>query len=227
MKQTFHTLICAALMTVILMGPTSAQDNPFSNCDVATRALVWAAVDAYGYDPAALGATPEATPAALGPEACARLYADVLRFIFDTKGENLDASALETGTFIVDGEPYEADFIAHLIGGSEVPGPGDEDGSGTAYVAIDTAHSRICWRIDAAGMTLPASMAHIHDGVAGEAGAVVVPLGAPAADGMSAGCARADALALVNIVDKPSAYYVNVHNGDFPNGALRGQLESF
>ena len=22
----------------------------------------------------------------------------------------------------------------------------------------------------------------------------------------------------------PSAFYVNVHNGDFPNGAVRGQL---
>ena len=51
-----------------------------------------------------------------------------------------------------------------------------------------------------------------------------MPLEAPNAEGTSKGCATVDREVLKQIMDKPSDYYVNVHNAKYPNGALRGQL---
>jgi hypothetical protein len=55
-------------------------------------------------------------------------------------------------------------------------------------------------------------------------GPIVVPLAAPDATGVSSGCVSADPELIKAIRQNPEAYYVNVHNADFPAGALRGQL---
>ncbi len=53
---------------------------------------------------------------------------------------------------------------------------------------------------------------------------MVVPLGAPT-DGRSSGCIQnMDPTLLRAILRSPRDYYVNVHNADYPAGALRGQL---
>jgi hypothetical protein len=57
------------------------------------------------------------------------------------------------------------------------------------------------------------------------AGPIVVPLATPNAGGAASGCLSNVAPALLqNINNNPAAYYVNVHNAEFPNGADRGQL---
>jgi CHRD domain len=43
--------------------------------------------------------------------------------------------------------------------------------------------------------------------------------------GASAACITVDATLLGQIFANPGAYYVNIHTGDFPNGAARGQLQ--
>jgi hypothetical protein len=111
---------------------------------------------------------------------------------------------------------------AVLTGAAEVPGPGDPDGSGTAHLTLNQGQGRICYKLTVAGIA-PATAAHIHVGSEDEAGPVVVGL-APPTSGSSSGCATVDAALIKAIRQHPENYYVNVHNADFPAGALRGQL---
>jgi hypothetical protein len=78
-----------------------------------------------------------------------------------------------------------------------------------------------------AGLT-SVTAAHIHLGATGVAGPVVVPFFNTAlGDTISSvgGCVHdVDPGLIKNIHDSPSEYYVNVHDTDFPKGAIRDQL---
>ena len=75
------------------------------------------------------------------------------------------------------------------------------------------------------GSDPPAFAAHIHVGTVTEAGPVVVSLVPPTpTEGSSSGCTSADPVLIKAIMKNPEQYYVNVHNADYPAGALRGQL---
>ena len=115
-------------------------------------------------------------------------------------------------------------FTTTLTGAAEVPGPGDPDGSGTARITLNPGTGQVCWEIHVTGITLPASAAHIHEAPVGVAGPVDVPLSAPDADGFASGCTTVDREEVLEIIQHPEEYYVNVHNSDYPAGALRGQL---
>jgi len=53
----------------------------------------------------------------------------------------------------------------------------------------------------------------------------VVPLTPPDATGVSTGCVSSVNQDLIKaIIQHPEEYYINVHNADFPAGAVRGQL---
>jgi hypothetical protein len=111
-----------------------------------------------------------------------------------------------------------------LTGAAEVPGPGDPDGSGWATVTLNTAPKTVCFEIHVEDIA-PATMAHIHAGSADVAGPIVVHLTPPDADGNSSGCATDVPSSLIRALRmRPRNYYVNVHNADYPPGALRGQL---
>ena len=101
----------------------------------------------------------------------------------------------------------------------EVP-KGDPDGRGTAEVKIKG--TSVCWEIKASkvGKLLAA---HIHKGKAGVAGPVVVPFGKVF---KSKGCIAAPAAVAAAIKSNPSAYYVNVHNAKYPNGASAANSET-
>ena len=119
-------------------------------------------------------------------------------------------------------------LTATLAGPNEVPNPGDPNAKGTATVVIsrvDGGTGEICFSIQVSGLKLPATASHIHSGAAGVAGPVVVPFKAPDASGNSSGCTEnVDPSLITAILTQPQNYYVNVHNTDFPNGAMRGQL---
>jgi len=119
------------------------------------------------------------------------------------------------------GRPLTAD----MTGPQEVPVSGDSDGTGVARLTLNQGQGEVCWFISVENITLPASAAHIHPGAAGVANPPIVTLGAPGEDGTSAGCVDGVDKALIkDIRQNPSDYYVNVHNADFPGGAVRGQL---
>ena len=110
-----------------------------------------------------------------------------------------------------------------LTGAAEVPGPGDPDGSGTAFLTLNHGQGRICFELSVANIA-PATAAHIHVAPAGDAGPVVVPL-TPPTGGSSSGCIEnVDRDLIKAIMHDPDLYYVNVHNAAYPAGAVRGQL---
>ncbi len=111
---------------------------------------------------------------------------------------------------------------ATLTGAAEAPTKGDEDGAGKALIQLNLQEGLVCWTLTVRNI-VPAAAAHIHKGAAGVAGPVVVPLGTPAGGG-SKGCTSAARSLIKDIRDNPGQYYVNVHNKDFPGGAVRGQL---
>jgi hypothetical protein len=113
-------------------------------------------------------------------------------------------------------------LTATLTGAAEVPGPGDADGGGTAVITLNQGQNEVCFELTVSNIAA-ATAAHIHSGAAGVAGPVVVTL-TPPAEGSSKGCVAAGADLIKEIRQTPGNYYVNVHNADFPDGAVRGQL---
>jgi hypothetical protein len=111
---------------------------------------------------------------------------------------------------------------AELSGDAEVPVDGDLDGEGSFTATLNPGQNEICYELTVDGIE-PATAAHIHQGDAGVTGGPVVALEAPA-DGESSGCVEADREMIQEIIQDPSSYYVNVHNAEYPDGALRGQL---
>jgi hypothetical protein len=116
-------------------------------------------------------------------------------------------------------------FTTTLTGAAEAPGPGDPDGTGTASLRLNYGQGEVCFEISYSGVALPLTAGHIHEAPVGAPGPVVVPLFLePDADGFISGCVSADREEIKEIIQHPEEYYVNVHNAEFPAGALRGQL---
>lgn len=110
-----------------------------------------------------------------------------------------------------------------LTGEAEGPGLGDPDGSGTAQLRIDPDQGQFCYVLTVADI-VPARLAHIHQSPVGEAGGpIVVSMDAPT-DGSSEGCTAISPDLARALLASPADYYVNVHNADYPGGAVRGQL---
>ena len=116
----------------------------------------------------------------------------------------------------------ETKLKANLTGAAEVPGPGDNNGSGTAQVTINPDKNEVCYDLHVTKVE-GANAAHIHEGAAGKSGPVKVPFDAPKG-GAAKGCKTADAAVVKDIMANPANYYVNVHSTAHPNGAVRGQL---
>lgn len=110
--------------------------------------------------------------------------------------------------------------VTTLSGAEEAPGPGDPDGSGFASIWLNHGQGTVCWEISFEGIEEPFA-AHIHVAPAGVAGPVVVPLSP-----IAGGCTTAERDLIKAIIQNPEFYYVNVHNADFPGGAIRGQLSN-
>jgi CHRD domain len=115
-----------------------------------------------------------------------------------------------------------------LVGSEEVPGPGDSDGSGRVDLRVRPRLGKICFEFTVTNVAT-ITAAHIHKAPAGMAGPIVVdlsPVPPDADDGHWQGCKTGLDHALVRDIKlNHVGYYVNVHNGPFPSGALRGQLD--
>ncbi|MDI2129840.1 CHRD domain-containing protein [Yinghuangia seranimata] len=144
-------------------------------------------------------------------------------------GGNAAQAAMTTGAE----EPAQGEatyFTATLTGANEVPGTdgkavGDPDGTATAYVRIKGNQVAFAITWDKIGAP---TAAHIHQGVAGANGPVVVPFFAaalPDSARAATGSVKIDDAALLDrIKNNAERWYFNLHTAEFPGGAVRGQL---
>ena len=123
-------------------------------------------------------------------------------------------------------------FTTTLSGAQEVNathptgGAGDPDGTGTASITVNVGQQRVCWDITVNNIAAP-TRGHIHNAPALINGWIVVGFFEPttvALNGCTPTTQPVDRALLMDIIQHPQNYYVNVHNADFPGGAIRGQL---
>ncbi len=120
-------------------------------------------------------------------------------------------------------------YLAQLTGAKEVPTVGDPDGTGSATLTFDiiegvTPVAEVCWDLAYGGIVAP-NVADVHRGATGIAGPVVIDLGSPGSTSHT-GCKGVDPALATEITTTPGNFYVDLHNSDFPNGAIRGQLST-
>jgi CHRD domain len=128
----------------------------------------------------------------------------------------------------------EAKFTTTLTAVDPVTGAvtGDPDGSGKAEFTFDIEQGTVCYEIEVEGIAAPVEpgpgvgSAHIH---VLPTGGIAVNLQADFQPDMSdefkaSGCVEVDSALLQAIIENPEQYYVNIHNAEFPGGALAGLL---
>jgi hypothetical protein len=123
--------------------------------------------------------------------------------------------------------PYlpTAGYQAHMLAATEVPG-NRSTGIGFGTVELSPDESTITVNMTFGGLTAPATVAHIH-GPAGPGtnASVLFPFtGVPAA---TSGSIPQQSFSITPTQVgylKTGLLYMNVHNGNFPGGELRGQL---
>jgi hypothetical protein len=109
---------------------------------------------------------------------------------------------------------------------------GDPDGRGKAKFTFDTDAGTVCYQLKVEGIAEPVEpapglgSAHIHFlATGGIAVDLEADFEADKSDEFKAsGCVPVDSALLQAIVENPDQYYVNIHNAEFPGGALAGLL---
>ena len=113
---------------------------------------------------------------------------------------------------------------ATLTGTQVFPGPGDPDGTGQSKFIFYPNKNKICYTIQVSDIER-ATSAHLHRGSAGETGMVKLRLNPPADGRSEHECIRGLGERFIKkIGGNATDYYVDVHNDEHPDGALRGQL---
>ena len=112
-------------------------------------------------------------------------------------------------------------FTAKLTSREAIP-KGPSGASGSATITLNMRSGRACWQLTVRGVDKPVS-AHVHAGLPGQLGAVVIPLGDRYA---ARGCVLSPLRALREVAAGPRRYYVDVHTTKHLEGAVRGQLRA-
>jgi CHRD domain len=104
--------------------------------------------------------------------------------------------------------------------------PADPDATGSITVTTRPDISQVCFTITMSGMDRQAVMGHIHNAPRGQSNAVPVVelfenVNAP---GTISQCRFADPVTIRDMRLNPRAYYAQVHNTQYAQGAMRGQF---
>jgi hypothetical protein len=127
------------------------------------------------------------------------------------------------------------DYAVFMTWEEEVP-PGQPDAEGGALLAVDVAANSVTVMAFYEEVNGPFGAApgfHIHQGVRGTNGPIVVTLATgaqlQAGDGfwwttVNVPRTGPNAFDVSNLLTNPTAYYLNLHSNAYPAGAIRGQL---
>ncbi len=111
-------------------------------------------------------------------------------------------------------------FNAQLKGASEVP-PTDSAGTGNAQVTVDTGDKKISWTMTFSGLTGNPTAAHFHGPAGpGENAPPVIDI----SGNIRSGSADVTDQQLADL--QAGKLYVNIHTAKFPDGEIRGQVQT-
>jgi hypothetical protein len=125
-------------------------------------------------------------------------------------------------------------FAGAEMSGTEVrPGPGDPDGSGEVVIRLvpprgEGSKWSACAHITYEGIQDPIRV-RVHEGSKGKVGPVKMTVPVKEIDeGVAFSCNRGFSERLINKVRRHERrYYAEAENGEFPVGAIRGQLRQY
>jgi CHRD domain len=153
-------------------------------------------------------------------------------------GKMLRFAALVLAMLLVSAIPAGADtevkFVIPLTAVDPVTGEvtGDPDGRGKAEFTFNTEQGTVCYEIEVEGISQPiepapgVGSAHIHflatGGIAVDLETDFQP--DKSDEFKASGCVEVDSTLLQAILENPDQFYVNIHNVEFPGGALAGLL---
>jgi hypothetical protein len=115
----------------------------------------------------------------------------------------------------------EVAYTVSLNGVNEEP-DADLDGTGAANVTVNSSTGQVCVSLTSTGIADITAM-HIHEGSVGVNGPIRVDF-AVTSGTSAATCVTTSAAQAAAINAAPAGFYLNAHNADFPDGAIRGQL---
>jgi hypothetical protein len=110
---------------------------------------------------------------------------------------------------------------------------GDEDGAGVAVLRLDPDADRVCYTIVVRNIAAPAEpaagvgSAHVHGPLPATGIALDLDTdfaGTGTSTYISRDCVSAGSAAIDAVLANPERFYVNVHNSEFPAGAVQGDL---
>ena len=113
-------------------------------------------------------------------------------------------------------------YAVKMTGAAETP-PGAPNGTAKAVVTLSSKLGKVCWTFKSLSGVSNPTYSHIHVGVAGKSGNIVLPLSTGSIL-MTKGCVPASAALISQIAANPHGYYVNIHSKQYPSGAVRAQL---
>lgn len=125
-------------------------------------------------------------------------------------------------------------FAAHdgdlqtTMTGEQVVGKGDPDAWALGFITFDEGKNTICYLVSWRKMQRPTAT-HIHRGARGEVGPIVVKLfgrGEAIKRRSADGCVVVSHAMWQDIQDHPDDYYIDAHNGHYPEGAVRGHFHN-
>jgi hypothetical protein len=113
-------------------------------------------------------------------------------------------------------------YAVKMTGPAETPA-GAPNGTAKAVVTLASKPGTVCWTFESLSGVSNPTYAHIHLGVAGKSGNIVLPL-STGSTLKTKGCVHASATLIKSIAANPHGYYVNIHSKQYPSGAVRAQL---